>query len=46
MMESIFRTSIDLMLPLYSSTFLAAIEELQAKQDPPYSDGVYYLQLV
>jgi hypothetical protein len=28
MMETIFRTSIDILLPLYSSTFLQAIEEL------------------
>jgi len=45
-MERLFRTSIDIMLPMYSSTFLMNLETLQREQTLPYSDGVYYIELL
>ena len=45
-MERLFRTSIDILLPMYSSTFLLNMENLQKEQSPPYSDGIYYIQLL
>ena len=45
-MERIFTTSIDLILPFFTSTFLKTLEQIQQEQSPPYSRGVYYLYIL
>lgn len=44
-MEKIFDFSIDMMMPIFSSTILQSMDNLQEAQDPPYSDGVYFLAI-
>src|SRR5690606_9043159 len=44
-MEKVFDLGIDLILPMFSSTMMKAIDALQSRQDPPYSDGVYYIEI-
>lgn len=44
-MEKLFDFGIDLMLPTFASIILSALETLQKKQEPPYSDGVYFIEI-
>jgi hypothetical protein len=44
-MEAVFDLSIDLILPMFSTSILKAIEDLQKAQCPPYSDGVYFIEI-
>jgi hypothetical protein len=44
-MEKIFDLSVNLMLPMFASNIIGSIEEIQKEQDPPYSDGVYFIEI-
>jgi hypothetical protein len=44
-MEKLFDIGVDLMLPIFSSTILKSIDELQKAQDPPYSDGIFFIEV-
>lgn len=44
-MERLFDLGVDLMLPIFSSTILKSIDDMQMKQDPPYSDGIYFIEV-
>ncbi|CDW90322.1 fbox domain containing protein [Stylonychia lemnae] len=44
-MEKIFDFGVDLLLPMFSSTILKSIDIVQAQQQPPYSDGLYYMEI-
>ena len=44
-MEKMFDFGIDLILPLFSSQIVEAIDSLQKEQDPPYSKGVFFIEI-
>lgn len=43
--ESIFDGATEFFLPTCLSDMIKAVDELQAAQSPPYSSGVYFVQL-
>ena len=42
-MNKLFDISFDFIMPMQCSNVLKAIDDLQLRQDPPYSDGVYFI---
>lgn len=44
-MEKIFDFGVDMMLPMMGSTVFKAIDTLQKQQNPPYSDGVFFIEI-
>lgn len=44
-MEKMFDFGVDLLLPMFSSSILQALEDIQKEQNPPYSEGVYFTDL-
>ena len=44
-MEDAFDFSMDLILPPFISNILTITEDLQAAQEPPFSDGVHWLEI-
>ena len=44
-METLLDIGVDVLLPQFYSQILDAIEEIQALQKPPYSDGVFWIEV-
>lgn len=44
-METLLDVGIDVFLPQFSSQIFKAIQDIQSSQKPPFSDGVYWLEI-
>jgi Sulfotransferase domain len=44
-MEKLFDFGMDLMMPMFSTIIMESIDACQQKLDPPYSDGVYFIDV-
>lgn len=44
-MEKLFDFGVDVLLPMSTSTVMGSIDTLQKQQEPPYSEGIYYIEV-